>query len=211
MKRFIIFSLLGLFIAFPAFAQQTASVTGLGSWYNDENSSGLFASHATFPFGTQLRVTNLENNRQITVQVGGRLPKDPRWIIDISVAGADELEMHEVGFTRVRVEEIPRENRPRALRSNSSNIRKFFQTGFAELWTAAASNLQIGHPSLAIGTRLRVTNRVTGRKLAVTVGTRIRADQTRIVSISKPAADSLGLRFERGGASSAQVTLESTN
>jgi rare lipoprotein A (peptidoglycan hydrolase) len=211
MKGYIIMGLLGLAIMLSSFAQQPTTADGLGSWYDDANSPGLFASHATYPFGTRLRVTNLDNNRQITIPVGGRMPRDSRWIIDVSMEGAYALGMNEVGFTRVRVEEIPRENRPRALRNNTSNMRKFFQTGHPELWAESSYALQVGHPSLPIGTKLRLTNRSNSQQLNVTVGARIRASQTRIVALPRPAADSLGIRFDRSGASTTEVTLESVD
>ncbi|MDR1908546.1 MAG: hypothetical protein LBQ35_01345 [Spirochaetaceae bacterium] len=211
MKRFFLIGLLGLVMLLPGFAQTAAATEGLGSWYGDENSSGLYASHATYPFGTQLKVTNLLNNVQTTVQIGGRIPRDSRWIIDISMDGARALGMNEVGFTPVKIEEIPRENRPRSLRATASGMRKFFQTGYTELWNDAPNNLHVGHPSLAMGTKLRITNRSNGRQLAVTVGTRLRASQTRIVSVSRSAAEQLGLRFDRSGISPAEITLESVN
>jgi rare lipoprotein A (peptidoglycan hydrolase) len=211
MKRLFTIGLLGFAVLLPGFAQTAVVTEGLGSWYGDENSSGLYASHATYPFGTQLKVTNLHNNTQITVQIGGRIPRDSRWIIDVSMDGARALGMNEVGFTPVRIEEIPRENRPRSLRTTASGIRKFFQTGYSELWTDAPNSLQVGHPSLAMGTRLRLTNRSNGKQVAVTVATRVRASQSRIVSVSRTAADQLGIRFDRSGLSPVQVTLESVN
>jgi rare lipoprotein A len=51
----------------------------------------------------------------------------------------------------------------------------------------------VGHPSLSIGTKILVTNKVNGQNLEVTVGDRIRASQDRIIELSKAAADRLGI------------------
>jgi rare lipoprotein A (peptidoglycan hydrolase) len=212
MKGFLLIGLLGFATILPCFAQAQAATTveGYGSWY-DDGIPGLFAAHATYPFGTQLRVTNPANQQQIVVQVGGRIPRDPRWLIDISVEGAYLLEMNEVGFTLLRIEEIPRENKPRTLRSNVSGVRKFFQTGHAELWQDPPVPTQIGHPSLPIGTRVRLSRRDGEGTFEATVGTRVRAMDTRILSLSRAAADALGLSLNRSGISMTQIILESVN
>ncbi|MDR2516043.1 MAG: septal ring lytic transglycosylase RlpA family protein [Spirochaetaceae bacterium] len=205
MKRLLVITLAGLVSLVPVMSQE--AVDGMGSCYYGVDAPGLFASHASYPFGTQVRITNLENQRQLVVQVGGRIPQDRRWIIDVSVEAAEALGMSDAGFTRVRVEEIPKENKPRVLRS-AGNIRRFFQSGQAELW-AEGSNLTAGHPSLPVGTKLRVTNRDTGQRIEVTIATRVRAAQNRILTLTQAAGGQIGVRFDRSGLSQGDITIES--
>lgn len=102
--------------------------TGLASWYgtkfhgqltaNGEEYDlyGMTAAHKTLPLPTYVRVTNLDNGRQITVRVNDRGPFHSDRIIDLSYAGARKLGFAETGTARVTVEGIDpvawqRENR----------------------------------------------------------------------------------------------------
>ncbi len=55
--------------------------SGVATWYHR---SGLVAAHQTLPFGTQVRVTNLDNGRTVTVVINDRGPYAPGRIIDLS-------------------------------------------------------------------------------------------------------------------------------
>jgi uncharacterized protein YabE (DUF348 family) len=55
--------------------------TGVATWYQR---SGLVAAHQTLPFGTQVRVTNVDNGRSVTVVINDRGPYAPGRIIDLS-------------------------------------------------------------------------------------------------------------------------------
>ena len=70
---------------------------------NDE----LVAAHRTYPFGTFLRVTNLDNMRSVIVCVTDRGPYHGRRIIDVSESAADSLGFIERGVARVRLEVVP--------------------------------------------------------------------------------------------------------
>jgi rare lipoprotein A len=89
---------------------------GLASYYAGEHdgrrtASGevfdmraMTAAHRTLPFGTRLRVTNLENGRQAIVRVNDRGPFRKGRIIDVSYAAARELGLIGRGIARVRVD-----------------------------------------------------------------------------------------------------------
>jgi rare lipoprotein A len=89
---------------------------GHASWYGakfhgKKTASGLIfdqseftAAHRNLPLGSRVRVTNLENDRFVEVQVNDRGPFVPGRIIDLSRAAARALGMLEDGVTRVRVE-----------------------------------------------------------------------------------------------------------
>lgn len=67
---------------------------------------GLTAAHRTLPFGTTLRVTNLENGRQVVVVVTDRGPFVPGRVVDLSEAAARRLGMLRRGVVRVRLERM---------------------------------------------------------------------------------------------------------
>lgn len=64
----------------------------------------LTAAHRTLPFGTQVRVTNLENNRTVMVRINDRGPFKEGRIIDLAMGAAKELDMIRNGTARVRLE-----------------------------------------------------------------------------------------------------------
>jgi hypothetical protein len=84
---------------------------GRGTWY-ETDSKGLTASHANLPFGTRVRVTNLQNDRTVIVTIDNRIVETPNRLIDISKAAADNLEMNARGTTPVRIEVLSRRTAP---------------------------------------------------------------------------------------------------
>jgi rare lipoprotein A len=91
---------------------------GVASWYGGEfhgrpTSSGevydmyqLTCAHNTFPLGTVVMVTNLENGRSLELKVNDRGPFAKERIIDVSYAAAQMLGMWEKGTALVKVEVI---------------------------------------------------------------------------------------------------------
>lgn len=90
--------------------------TGIASWYGSQfhgrlTANGeifdmyrLTAAHKTLPLPSLVRVTNLENGRDIVVRLNDRGPFSGDRIIDLSKKTADTLGMKEQGLARVRVE-----------------------------------------------------------------------------------------------------------
>ena len=66
----------------------------------------LTAAHKTLPIPSYVRVTNLENGRQVVVRVNDRGPFHEDRIIDLSYAAATMLDYADKGTARVRVEAI---------------------------------------------------------------------------------------------------------
>ena len=64
-------------------------------------------AHPSAPFGTRLRVTDLESGRAVVVTVTDRGPFTSGRIVDLSLAAARKLGMVKRGVTRVRVERVP--------------------------------------------------------------------------------------------------------
>lgn len=96
-----------------------AQEEGLASYYHHrfhgkKTASGelhdkneMTAAHRTLPFGTYVRVTNLDNNRSVIVEITDRGPRRRKRIIDVSKNAAQELGFVRKGITRVRLEVVP--------------------------------------------------------------------------------------------------------
>jgi rare lipoprotein A len=83
--------------------------SGLASYYHrDAGTTGILtAAHRTLPFGTRVRVTNLANNRAVTVQITDRGPFIGNRVIDLSYEAATAIGMTEAGVTPVRLDVLP--------------------------------------------------------------------------------------------------------
>ncbi len=67
------------------------------------NMHALTAAHRTLPFGTCVRVVNMENGRSVEVRVNDRGPFKEGRIVDVSLAAAKKLELVDKGLARVRL------------------------------------------------------------------------------------------------------------
>ena len=88
---------------------------GMASWYGPgfngrRTASGerfrqneLTAAHKTLPFGTIVRVTNLQNARTVDVRINDRGPFVRGRIIDLSKGAAERLRMITTGVVPVEV------------------------------------------------------------------------------------------------------------
>lgn len=109
-----------LFSAFSACKQKAERYgeTGLASFYSNAfegrttSSGAIFsnseftAAHRTLPFGTEVKVTNLENNKSVMVTITDRGPFIGDRIIDLSQAAASALEFIDRGVVEVRLEAV---------------------------------------------------------------------------------------------------------
>ena len=89
---------------------------GVASWYGPgfhgrRTASGevydqdaLTAAHRSLPFGTRVRVTNLENGRAVEVRINDRGPFVGGRVIDVSRAAARVIGLIGPGVGRVRLE-----------------------------------------------------------------------------------------------------------
>ena len=64
----------------------------------------MTAAHPTLPFGTRVRVTNVENGQAVVLRINDRGPFVDGRVIDVSFRAAEDLEMIQAGVVRVRVE-----------------------------------------------------------------------------------------------------------
>jgi len=101
-----------------------ATQTGIASWYGPrfhgrQTASGeiydqydLTAAHQTLPHGTQVRVTNLTNGRDVLVRINDRGPFVDDRIIDLSYTAAQRIEMIGPGTAPVRLEVLGAQRLP---------------------------------------------------------------------------------------------------
>ncbi|MCF7929338.1 MAG: septal ring lytic transglycosylase RlpA family protein [Spirochaetales bacterium] len=91
---------------------------GLASWYGGKfqgrltangevfDTNQLTAAHKTLPFGTIVRVTNMENNESVEVRINDRGPFVEGRIIDLSRAAAEAIGMTGLGVAEVRIKTV---------------------------------------------------------------------------------------------------------
>lgn len=71
------------------------------------NKDALLAAHKELPFGTVVRVTNLNTGLTVDVTITDRIPQTTRQVIDVSRAAAVALGMPDMGVAPVRIEVVP--------------------------------------------------------------------------------------------------------
>ena len=65
---------------------------------------GLTAAHKKLPFGTKVKVTNVENGKSVVVTVNDRMAASNPAVIDVTRRAADELGFASSGKAKVKVE-----------------------------------------------------------------------------------------------------------
>jgi rare lipoprotein A len=107
---------------------------GLATYYQNPNHGGMIAAHRTLPFGTRVRVYNLENSRSAVVVIVDRGPFARGRVIDVSTIAADALGMRQAGVVRVRLE---------LLNSRDSDLLAARQQVIARLSSSALFSLRL--------------------------------------------------------------------
>lgn len=89
---------------------------GIASWYGKEyhgrktangetyDMFAMTAAHLTLPFNSRVRVTNIENGKQVDLRINDRGPFVAGRIIDLSYTGAKAIDMLGRGTAKVAVE-----------------------------------------------------------------------------------------------------------
>jgi len=70
------------------------------------NMYAMTAAHRSLPFGAKVKVTNLDNGKQVVVRINDRGPWKEGRVIDLSRAAAAKLDMIDSGLARVRIEVV---------------------------------------------------------------------------------------------------------
>jgi rare lipoprotein A len=134
---------------------------GIASWYGKKfhghlTSNGetydmyaMSAAHKALPLPSYVRVTNLDNGKQVVVRVNDRGPFHGGRIIDLSYAAAFRLDMLKKGTARVEIEALTPSDSvlqpaTAALSSpewqtTASSGNRFIQVGAYSSWNSAQS------------------------------------------------------------------------
>jgi len=70
------------------------------------NPAAMTMAHKTLPFGTQVRVTNLANDKSVVVRVNDRGPTTPDRVGDLSSGAARKIGMIRAGVVNARLEVV---------------------------------------------------------------------------------------------------------
>jgi rare lipoprotein A len=107
---------------------------GTASWYGKKfhgrrtsngetyNMYGISAAHKTLPFGTMVRVTNLENGRRLDIRINDRGPFAKGRIIDLSYGAAEKLGVVGPGTAPVEIVALAA---PTRSVSQTGGVRRF--------------------------------------------------------------------------------------
>jgi len=123
MMRQILILLTGIFVfsattLTTAKAQNTQEEFGKCGYYADalqgrKTASGepydkglLTCAHKSFPFGTNLKVTRLDNKKSVVVRVNDRGPFMDGYVVDLSRKAAETIGLLRDGVTKVKIEVV---------------------------------------------------------------------------------------------------------
>jgi rare lipoprotein A len=112
MRRVIGVLVWGLLIISVSYAQnyQIFQQRGLATRTMRSNENELVAAHPNLPIGTRVKVTNLQNNREIVVTITGRILTSGSRIIDLSQVAAIALRMGEADSVSVSIATVRERN-----------------------------------------------------------------------------------------------------
>lgn len=119
MARYLIAMLfLGIGILLALGASAALAKTGFAVYYSDkyqgrQTANGeifdqkiFTAAHNELPYGTLVKVTNLENNHSVIVKINDRMAQNNPNIIDVSRRAAEKLRFIEQGRVSVTLETV---------------------------------------------------------------------------------------------------------
>jgi rare lipoprotein A len=104
--------------AMPTMASTAHAFEGKVSYYGPEfagrktssgesvDPSAFTMAHKTLPFGSMVRVTNLQNNKSVVVRVNDRGPHTAGRVGDLSAGAAQEIGMLRSGVVAARLEVV---------------------------------------------------------------------------------------------------------
>lgn len=139
--------------------------TGGASWYGNKfhgrkTSNGetydmyaMSAAHKTLPIPCYVEVTNLANNKKVTVRVNDRGPFHTGRVIDLSYTAAKRLGFVKKGTAKVKVRMVQTSPQPRAQVAAGSNSSAVSGGGAETTHAAKRTYLQLGAFSSLAGAK----------------------------------------------------------
>lgn len=100
------------------FVEPGYTETGIASWYGGRDvgrktangetyrANDVTAAHKKLPFNTLVRVTNINNGKNIVVRINDRGPYIRGRIIDLSEISAKKIGVYDRGISRVKIEVV---------------------------------------------------------------------------------------------------------
>lgn len=91
-------------------------IEGIVSWYADKfhgqrtssgelyNNKELTAAHRTLPFGSKVKVTNVQNGKSVVVKINDRGPHSKSRIMDLSKAAFEQIGSINSGVLNIEME-----------------------------------------------------------------------------------------------------------
>ena len=206
-----------IFLLSAAAAMADPEMQGLASWYGGKfhgrlTSSGevfdtgeLTAAHRTLPFGTMVRVTNLDNGKAVIVKINDRGPFVEGRIIDLSMAAAEEIGSVGQGVARVSLQIVGfAANRELyaiqvgayGLETNAEKARAALEAeGFVVTIEKSALGIaRVSARAIAAQDLSGLAQIKPGRSRAVRTATTPGASPARSVSMARTSACACGLR-----------------
>lgn len=122
------------FFTSPLLAQKSQAEYGKCGYYADalqgrKTASGekydknlLTCAHKTLPFGTQIKVTRLDNGKSVVVRVNDRGPYIEGYITDISRKAAETIGLIRDGVTRVKIQVVNSATTARAVATSTTKV-----------------------------------------------------------------------------------------
>ncbi len=194
---------------------------GVSSWYGKKfhghktsngevyDMYGMSAAHKSLPLPTYVRVTNLDNGKQVVVRVNDRGPFHGARLIDLSYAAAFKLDMLNNGTARVEIEAIsypsqsPASNAIANAQSTQDaapvGLNRYVQVGAYSSWSAAQS-VKTRLELLLRDQRVEVSKRDSGVAIY-----RVRLGPLKSTGQADGLADRLLSKLSAEGFSDAQV------
>jgi rare lipoprotein A len=108
--------LMTLMLAMPGLALAQATEEGVANFYSDAfqgkktangevyDKAGLTAAHKKLPFGTKVKVTNVDNGKSVVVTVNDRMAASNKAVIDVTRRAAEELDFVKTGKAKVKLD-----------------------------------------------------------------------------------------------------------
>ncbi len=155
MHRLCFLLLIALTITGFSSTSGIAQEIGLASYYSDDfqgrttaygekyDKNALTAAHKVHPLGTRLRVTRLDNTKQVIVRVNDKGPYIKGRIVDLSKAAALKLDLVRDGVAEVKVEVVSGSSSP----STPPPATSTSTSGRSSSTTSNASNASSSRPS----------------------------------------------------------------
>ena len=103
-------------LSMPSSALAQTTEEGVANFYNDtfqgkKTASGevydkgaLTAAHKKLPFGTKVKVTNVDNGKSVVVTVNDRMAASNKAVIDVTRRAAEELDFVKTGKAKVKLD-----------------------------------------------------------------------------------------------------------